>query len=165
MNESMRLTNKVDIDVIPSSPFSFDGTFHKPSHFPTQDVLFEPNFYWQSIRFRNQLYGLKFKNNGDIESPVFQLSIYYSDMYPPVEDLIREVTNRYDLDCELNYFFQDCGDDPIFLPTMKRWRGMRVSTPYSFYEFLVVTTMLQNTVVRRSVQMLQNLFDTYGQRI
>jgi len=30
---------------------------------------------------------------------------------------------------------------------------------------MVVTTMLQNTVVRRSVQMLQNLFDSYGEKI
>jgi 3-methyladenine DNA glycosylase/8-oxoguanine DNA glycosylase len=39
---------------------------------------------------------------------------------------------------------------------------MRLQSGYSLYEFLVITVMLQNTIVRRSVSMLQALFEHYG---
>jgi hypothetical protein len=42
---------------------------------------------------------------------------------------------------------------------------MRASSGVSLYEFLVITVMLQNTVVRRSVSMLQALFERYGTRV
>lgn len=32
----------------PTAPFHFDGTVHKPSHFPTADVHHEPGIYWQT---------------------------------------------------------------------------------------------------------------------
>ena len=39
---------------------------------------------------------------------------------------------------------------------------MRVSAGESLYEFLVLATVLQNATVRRSVQMLENLFNRFG---
>ena len=42
---------------------------------------------------------------------------------------------------------------------------MRVSSPYSLYEFLVVTTVLQNTTVRRTIAMLRALFERYGSTV
>jgi len=164
MKEIIPLPFSTSVEVFPSAPFSFTGTFHKPSHFPTQDVAFENETYWQSIRYENELYGLKFENKGNYENPCILLTIYYENK-PDIESLVKEIEYRYDLHCDMESFYTLHNTDLFLKPALDRWKGMRVSTAYSFYEFMVVTTMLQNTVVRRSVQMLQNLFDSYGEKL
>jgi len=42
---------------------------------------------------------------------------------------------------------------------------MRPDAPRSLYEYLVIAIVLQNATVRRSVQMLQALFQRYGTRL
>jgi 3-methyladenine DNA glycosylase/8-oxoguanine DNA glycosylase len=164
MQEPILLPDHRSVEIFPSAPFSFTGTFHKPSHFPTQDLAFEEEIYWQSIRFEGELYGLKFENKGSVDYPCILLTVYFKDE-PDIEALVKEIAYRYDLNCDLSTFDRLYAADPILKPALDRWKGMRVSTAYNFYEFMVVTTLLQNTVVRRTVQMMQNLFDTYGDRV
>ena len=45
---------------------------------------------------------------------------------------------------------------------LARWRGVHPSTYSSLYEYLVISTLLQNATVRRTVQMAENLFGQYG---
>ena len=72
---------------------------------------------------------------------------------------------RFDLGTDLREFERTCGRDRLLAPVLERWRGMRVSAGQSLYEFLVMTTVLQNTVVRRSVQMMAALFGRLGRRV
>jgi len=77
-----------------------------------------------------------------------------------------EVRWRYDLDSkEIVSFVDRFRSDRLLGPAVKKWRGTRPKSGYSLYEYLVITVMLQNTVVRRSVQMLQNLFEKYGRLV
>jgi N-glycosylase/DNA lyase len=48
---------------------------------------------------------------------------------------------------------------------LARWRGTRPSTYSSLYEYLVISTLLQNATVRRTVQMAENLFAQFGSRL
>jgi 3-methyladenine DNA glycosylase/8-oxoguanine DNA glycosylase len=168
MQNKKFLNSKIDIDILPSIPFSFDGTFHKPSHFPTPDRLYEAGKYWQSLRFQDQHFGLKFFNLGTVENPRIGVSLYHEDKGATkldIEALKKEIEYRYDLKSNMSEFTTRYAKDSILGPAIARWRGMRVCTPYSFYEFTVITTVLQNTVVRRSVQMIRNLFEKYGRLI
>ena len=45
----------------PSAPFHFDGTFHKPSHFPSGDIAWQPGALWTTRRVANDLLGLSWK--------------------------------------------------------------------------------------------------------
>jgi len=47
----------------------------------------------------------------------------------------------------------------------KRWRGMRVNCANSLYELLVISIVLQNATVRRTTQMMDNLFNAYGSKL
>ena len=49
-------------------------------------------------------------------------------------------------------------------PVLSRWRGMRNATG-PLYESMIIYIVLQNATVRRSVQMLDNLFRAYGSRL
>lgn len=164
MNQIVELDSKVDLKIIPSAPFSFDGTIHKASHFPTPDNFYEQT-YWQTLHLGGRFYGLKFINAGTIDHPGIILSVYYDSTYREEADLDAisvELDYRFDLRSDLTAFTSHFGSDPLLGPVIERWRGMRVSTPYSLYEFAVITTVLQNTVVRRSVQMMESLFRNYG---
>ncbi len=42
------------IEIIPSSPFDFDSTFHKPDHFTSGDNYWEPGIKWQTWLWTNR---------------------------------------------------------------------------------------------------------------
>lgn len=164
-----KLTRKLDSVVKrtlnPIAPFSFDGTFYKPSHFPIGDKDFETDIYWQTLNYQDQIYGLKFLNVGSVEVPKVDMSIYYNRTEPDsetIQKISNEIELRFNLRENLEPFYEGLINDDVLRDAFSRWRGMHVSTAYSLYEFLVVTTVLQNTVVRRSVQMMQNLFSRFG---
>jgi 3-methyladenine DNA glycosylase/8-oxoguanine DNA glycosylase len=160
----LRLTNKKTIYLHPTPPFNFEGTVYKPSHFPESDLFYKDGVYWQTLRFRDKVYGIRMKSLGDIENPLVELVIYSeTDLEGSLIDAIKsEIEFRFDMKTDLNDFYKKCENDEILHPIIKRWRGMRVSANTSLYEHLVITTVLQNATVRRSVQMLENLFGNYG---
>lgn len=163
-NKVINLRHKHKVELYPVPPFTFEGTVHKPSHFPETDMLYENNIYWQTLRFKDRIYGIKLKSIGNIEKPIVGLTIY-SDK--DLEDLViekisLEIEYRFDMKTDISKFYEECGNDEILRPVIARWKGMRVSSHTSFYEFLVITTVLQNATVGRSVQMLENLFQKYG---
>lgn len=61
--------NKNEFCVSPSSPFHFNGTFHKPSHYPDKLDDWEAGKYWQAIRIGKRLFGLKIENKGETQKP------------------------------------------------------------------------------------------------
>jgi len=63
------LRRKKEFFVFPTAPFHFDGTFHKPSHFPDKLDDWENGKYWQAIRIDNKLFGLKIENKGKTQKP------------------------------------------------------------------------------------------------
>ncbi len=52
--------------------------------------------------------------------------------------------------------------DKIFYPVFKKWTGTRNSCQHNLYELLIISVVLQNATVRRSVQMLDALLEKYG---
>jgi len=149
----------------PAAPFHFEGTVHKPSHFPSQDTAYEDvhGHYWQTVTFRGRPLGLRFvptgDPGGDVELRVFGRP---GGSTADMDALEHELRWRFDLDADLREFNSRFSSDQVLGPVIERWRGMRVSCAYSLYEFLIVTVVLQNATVRRSVQMLDSLYRSYG---
>jgi len=167
MNSVLFLDNQQDIMLYPTSPFNFDGTVHKPDYFPSSDNAYEEGRYWQTMYFRGIAYGTKFTNEGTTDNPAIRLSVFSEK--PVGQELLHdigdEVAYRFDLNADLTEFYTSFSNDTLLGPVIARWKGMRVSTNVSLYEFLVIATLLQNTVVRRSVQMMENLFQKYGSKV
>lgn len=147
--------------LLPKRPFHFAGTVHKPSHFPSPDNAYDGTTYWQTMNFRGQPLGLQFDkvHGGGIDLRIFaEASLSQAE----VNDLVTEIRWRFDLDADLKPFNKLLSSDAALGPVVNRWRGMRVSCAYSLYEFLIISIVLQNATVRRSVQMLDALFRAYG---
>jgi 3-methyladenine DNA glycosylase/8-oxoguanine DNA glycosylase len=159
----MNLDRSYVLELEPRAPFHFDGTFHKPSHFPSGDIAWQPGTLWTTRRVADDRLGLKLENAGTVDAPCVRLTIFASRSLAAGEIAAMgdEVAHDYDLYADLSSFDDLLERDDLMRPVLSRWRGMRTMGG-PLYESLVICVVLQNATVRRSVQMLDNLFRAYG---
>lgn len=162
----MEFKTRIQFNLTPSYPFHFDGTFHKPSHFPNNLKLeeWESGKYWQTLRCGNELYGLKLESKGTAIKPKLLVSIFSKKALSKDKllNLKGEIIWRFEVDKDLKEFNEMVKKDKIFSPIFKKWLGMRNTAQYSLYELLIIAIVLQNATVRRSQQMLDALLAKYG---
>ncbi len=153
--------------LIPTAPFHFDGTFHKSSHFPAGMDDWQPGIYWQSIRIGSKLIGLRIEDCGRRRSPKLKVTTFCNRGLDDgeIRRLGQELRWRFDLDADLREFNRRAARDRRFGPVFRKWLGMRVSNAYDLYGLLVVGVVLQNATVRRTVQMMESLLETFGIRL
>lgn len=171
MKRAIRLNYKKIVELKPTPPFAFDPTMHKPDHFPSQDTDWVDGCRWQTMLWpsyakasEGKLLGLKFINAGTVKRPKINLEIYSKDKLTSdyIDTLVNEINFRYDFQTDLSDFAKRFKDDEQLGPILKKWPGMRVMSPQSLYEYLIIGIVLQNCTVRRSVNMMQVLFENYG---
>jgi 3-methyladenine DNA glycosylase/8-oxoguanine DNA glycosylase len=160
----MKLPHRHTIELCPRAPFNFDATLHKPDHFPSSDTVWQPGIRWQTMLWQSVPLGLKFENRGTVAKPSIALTVWSPAKLSRefVDGLIAEITYRYNLQFDLREFNRRLRGDPQLGPILRKWRGMRDLSYSSLYEFLIIAIVLQNCTVRRSVQMMQTLFERYG---
>ncbi len=164
MKQAIKLKLQKTVRVKPTKPFNFDATFHKPDHFASGDNLWEPGIRWQTWNWQGKKLGIKFVNLGTITNPLVEIKIYAKNKFKKdfVNSLLDEIKYRYNFDLDLKPFYKEFKDDKILGSIIKKWRGMRPGHPSSLYEYLIIGIVLQNATVKRSMQMLQALFENYG---
>ena len=160
----MKLKLVKNVKIVPTVPFDFDSTFHKPDHFTTGDNLYEKGIKWQTLTWKEKCLGLKFVNKGTRTKPKVEVEIYSKEKLDNnfVNSLIDEIKYRYNLDLDLTNFYKTFEKDKILSPIIKKWKGMRPGHPSSLYEYLIIGIVLQNATVRRSAQMFKALLENYG---
>ena len=165
--ETKNLKNKKEFFVFPSSPFHFDWTFHKPSHYPDKLTDWKTGKYWQTIRIGKRIFGLKIENKGETRKPKIKISVFYDNKISESElkEIKQEIIWRFDLNADLKEFNKLAKSDKRFYPIFKKWLGMRNSSAHNLYELLIIAVLLQNATVRRTVQMTNVLLDNYGAKL
>jgi 3-methyladenine DNA glycosylase/8-oxoguanine DNA glycosylase len=152
------------LHLVPAAPLHFDATVHKPDHFPSPDNAWSPGTRWQTMLWRGVPLGLRLQDAGTVEAPRVDVHVHAAQHLDAayLAALSDEIVYRYNLALDLAPFYEQCGDDAQLGPVIDRWRGMRPASPGSLYEYLIVAIVLQNAVVRRSIQMMQALLETDG---
>lgn len=160
----MKLKNRGTVEIIPTSPFHFDATFFKPAHFTTNDRRWQPGKRWQTLLWRGKKLGTIFENTGTAKEPRVGVQIFSQGKLSPefTESVKEEIIWRYNLNLDLNHFYNEAGEDPLLKPLLRKFRGLRPMHHGSLYEYLIIAIVLQNATVKRSVNMMQNLFEHYG---
>lgn len=163
----MKLERTETIEIVPISPFHFEGTVHNPSHFPTPTEVYQPGKFWQATRILGLPLGFKFESKGSIERPKIKLTLYSEKVLNKkrTEKIVEELKYRFELDLDLAEFYNQFAKDKFLGPVLKRWRGIRSKCGYSLYESLMIYLVLQNATVRRTVQMMENLLEKYGTKV
>jgi 3-methyladenine DNA glycosylase/8-oxoguanine DNA glycosylase len=183
--KSQKLKYRKELEIFPTSPFDFDSTFFKPAHFPSNDIKWQSGKRWQTMLWpsfaqgygraspslaeasagkQRQRLGLIYENAGTKFKPKVKVRIFSQKSLSKdfLESLKQEIIWRFDLNLDLAGFYKDVGKDLLLAPAIKRLSGMRPMHNGSLYEFLIIAIVLQNTVVKRSISMLQTLFERYG---
>lgn len=167
MAKTIKLLKSNSFCIYPKRPFSFEGTFFKPSHFPSKLVVYDKETLIRGIRINGEFFGLVISDVGSKRIPCIRIRVYSLDgISKETENKIRaELTERYNLDADISDFVKRFKSDEILTEPLKKWEGMRPSTAYSLYGFLMVATVLQNATVGRSIKMLDALLQAYGTKL
>lgn len=165
--EQIKLNKKREIFFSPKPPFHFDATLYKPSHFPSSDNEWKNGKYWITMCWHNKKLGLKLEDKGLISSPKVKITIHSKENLNNdfIEDIKRELEWRFNFNSDISEFSKKFKNDRILGPIIKKWEGMRPVAANSLYETLIIYIVLQNATVRRSVQMLENLFTKFGSKL
>lgn len=160
----MKPTEEVTLNIVPTTPFHFDPTFYKPAHFPSQDTKWENGKRWQTMLWKNTQLGLIFGNAGTSNKPRVKVAVFSARKLTPefLEELKQELIWRYNLNLDLKQFYEAVRNEPALKEVVRRFYGLRPMHPGSLYEYLIIAIVLQNATVRRSVYMMQALFERYG---
>jgi 3-methyladenine DNA glycosylase/8-oxoguanine DNA glycosylase len=166
MEKEKQLAKQATVHVVPTKPFSFEGTFFKPSHFSSKLVLYDNGRLYQAIEVDGHAFGVEIFGSSPNSQKV-GITIYApKEISNSIKKTIkREVVTRYDLDGDIGGFIEEYRGDSLLAEPIQRWGGMRPSVAYSLYGFLMVATVLQNATVKRTVHMMDVLLKQYGKKL
>lgn len=167
MIKTNNLNKTFSITLKPVPPYNFDATIHKPSHFPSSDNEWEKGKYWITMVWKGNYLGLKLENKGTIVKPKIKLTVYSKEVLSKElkQSLVSEIGWRFNLRQDISEFDKKFKKDKFLKPLLKRWRGMKPVAANSLYESLIIYIVLQNATVRRTCQMLENLFSEFGKKV
>ena len=167
MTGSLALSRKRSFVLEPRGPYRFDANLHKPSHFPSSDNAWAPGQAWITMRWRGRRLGLRLEDQGTVDEPRVRVTVFSRSVLPEavLPPLLEEAAWRFNLDQDLAPFLEAFEDDEFLGPAISRRRGMKPVAANSLYETLMVYVVLQNTVIRRSIAMLEALFDRFGRDV
>jgi len=165
--KAVALKAKFTVELKPKTPFNFDATVHKPSHFPAPVEDYVKGVYWTTMRFDSKPLGVKMENKGSIGNPALRLTLFSEKPLrkKEAEAIVQEIRWRFELDTDLSEFSSCLKHDDLLGPLLRKWRGMRMATGGSLYELLIISIVLQNATVRRTMHMMNALLDKYGTKL
>ncbi len=163
----INLNEKFSAILKPTAPYNFDATIHKPSHFPSSDNEWGKGKYWITMVWQGECLGLRLENKGIINKPKIKLTVYSQKSLTKEfkQSLIPEVEWRFNLKSDILEFSKKFKKDKILVPLFKKWNGTKPVAANSLYETLIIYIVLQNATVRRTHQMLENLFNKFGKKV
>ena len=158
---------KIILSVIP--PFNFKYTVYKPSHFPTRLEEFDEDsgVFYRTFRLcQKKLIGLKLTVLQKTRGGNGILMEVYSNRSLTEEELKRlkeHVSYSYSLNKNINNdFYNQVKGDRSLQKSIRSLFGMRNSCFETLYEILNISSMLQNTTVKRSEQMMNTMLSNFG---
>src|SRR5260370_7900231 len=103
---SRTLQRRASLQIRPTSPFHFDGTFHKSSHFPAPLQIWETGRFWQALRVGRRLLGVRIDDSRTNSEPRLRVSVFDTrDVSQSDLDSLRsELEWRFDLKTDLPRF-------------------------------------------------------------
>ena len=151
----------------PILPYNFDPTVFKPDYYPDPLDAYELGKYWLVLRLGNKIYGIKLVNKGTINKPKVQVTIFSKTKLSKdeIKDIIEEVSYRFEFKRDISEFFKKFKNDKVLSPFIKRWYGMHGSCAQDLYGLLMIGVFLQNTIIKRSVQMTKVMIEKYGIKV
>jgi len=167
MAKTLKLDKKVSLEIKPKAPFNFDATVFKPSYYPDPLKDYKTGKFWFAMKLDNKIYGIKMENKGTANRPRVLVSVFSESKLSKNElkNVIDELNFRFEFNRDISEFFRKFKNDKILSPFLKRRYGMHGSCSQSLYGLLMIGIFLQNTIIKRSVQMTKDMLEKYGVKV
>ena len=153
--------------ILPKAPYNFDYSVHNPSHFPAPIVQWKSGKLWFSFRFEDKLFGIKFINQGTISKPKILVDFYYREKLNErnIDKILNELNYKFEFNKDYSEFYYKFEKDKPIGKVIQRFKGMKNFCVENLYEYLMIAILLQNTHVKRTVQMTNTMLERYGDLI
>lgn len=143
-------------------PFSFATTVRKPSHCPTPlEVFPDERTYLVLTDVAGKVVGCRAAALGDL---AVELTLFVDAQDPPrdIECTVDELARRLGLLVDVSGLAALSRDDALLSALPAQMVGGRPVATSSLYGFLVICIFLQNTTVRRTVQMMAAMIECFS---
>jgi len=167
MKKIIKLNNKSSLEISPIAPYNFDATVFKPSHYPDSLKIYEKGKYWFALKLNDRIYGIKLKDKGTINHPKIKIDIFSNLKLSQEEinNIINELNFRFEFNKDISDFFKKFKNDKILSRFIKKWYGMHSSCSQDLYGLMMISIFLQNTIIKRTVQMTNAMLEKYGTKV
>jgi 3-methyladenine DNA glycosylase/8-oxoguanine DNA glycosylase len=143
-------------------PFRFTTKVRKPSRFPTPLEIFDGDSrYLFMTEVAGKMIGCEIADDRGTSVRV-RLHLAEGEDVQDADAVLREVERRLGLDADLHGLPDLWRADPLLSTLPRELLGGRPSAPHSLYAFLMLCVVLQNTSVRRRVQMMDALISRFA---
>jgi 3-methyladenine DNA glycosylase/8-oxoguanine DNA glycosylase len=149
-----------------NEPFNFKFSVWKPSHFPTRLESLAGDSLYRTIRLGSgDAVGLKL--TALEKKPGIKVDVYSKKPLDNCQlaDLEKRLRWSYGLDESVVEFYEKYGCDTVLKNSIEKLYGMRNSCAENLFEILCIALVLQNTNVKRSQTMLENLLKNFGEEL
>lgn len=167
MSRTLTLDRKRSLFLNPIPPYNFDATVFKPAHYPDPLKIYEKGKYWFVLQLNNKTYGIKMENLGAVDRPKVKVTLYFQSELSEdeVKKVVDELSYRFEFNRDISEFYKKFKSDKVLSPFLKRWYGMHSSCAQDLYGLLMIGIFLQNTVIKRTVQMTKDMLERYGNKV
>ncbi len=106
-------------------------------------------------------------NKGSIDKPKIRLIIFSEEdlSRKSLENIENELAWRFGFNEDVSDFCDEFKKDEFLEEPISSFRGMRIDCSNSLYEIIVISILLQNCVIRRTIQMMNNLLNEFGRKL
>jgi len=171
MKRTKKLQKVCELGLEAVLPFNFKYTVYKPSHFPTKLEDFDEasETMYRTLRLsQNKIIGLKMADLHKVRGKEGIMAEIFSNSKLTEQDLqvVRgHISYAYGLNEDVRPFYKAVANDPSIRGPIQNLRGMRISCFENLFEILNISSMLQNTTVKRSEQMMEAMLSNFGERV
>lgn len=171
MKRTKKLQKICELELEAVPPFSFKYTVYKPSHFPTKLEYFDEDSetMYRTLRLsQSKIIGLKMADLKKVKGRDGIAAEIFSNKQLTTQDLQKvknHISYAYGVNEDIRLFYEAVTNEDSIQEPIKNLRGMRVSCFENLFEILNISSMLQNTNVKRSEQMMENMLSTFGHKV
>lgn len=158
LNNLLKLTLFSSFYLNVKQPFNFRLTMWKPSHFYTGLEKHSLTKSWRTFTIEQKILGVKMEMINDKMFVKVYSDGFVSDTI--INKLKKRITRSYGINDE--YYFTNFDYNENINSIIKKLYGMRMSCPENLFEISVISLLLQNTTIKRTTSMLQNLLYCFG---
>lgn len=166
-NKSLKRGFTCEIDGL--APFNFELTVNKPRY----GYLFTPferhsrKKIWTGLWLNRDIIGLRLKTLSSTENPLLSVDVFSNDSFSNREEreFIKNLKKHLQLDVDISDFYKLAESYPVLRRAKSDLYGMRDTHFPNLLNAAIVAITLQMTTWERSLQMMDLLYNEYGERL